>query len=214
MYLILVAVTMMVIYILYRLFTPRSCAVLQTIHLPDCKIEIVDDDCQEGLPHTTDSKTIRMIRSVWDGPRRNAILDHERVHLSQKSMRDAWSDFYKSSWGYKCVSTPPSSIPADLITRLRPNPDTSDSPWAIWRDRWVFFPAFSADGTLRGAEILVWDLATKKLVPRPILWEAEFCGTGTCPHQYEHPHEISAEWLAATDDIRAPAAAKLFAWRK
>jgi hypothetical protein len=62
-----------------------DCTVLQTIHLDDADVEIVDEKCKEGLPHTTGPRTIRMTRSVWDGPRRAEILAHERVHLAQKS---------------------------------------------------------------------------------------------------------------------------------
>lgn len=194
-----------------------DCTVLQTIDLSDAVVEIVNDGCKEGLPHTTGPHTIRMTRSVWEGPRRYEILAHERVHLAQKSRSAAeWRQFYTDAWGYTCLGNPPTEVPAELVARLRPNPDTADSPWAIWRGRWLFFPAFRDDGTLRGAEVIVWDLENHRQIGGPPeSWQAAFCGSGRCPHQYEHPHEISAEWLAGgRASTTAPAAAKLFAWKK
>ena len=202
--------------IAFFIMPTRDCTVLQTIRLDDADVEIVNESCKEGLPHTTGPRTIRMIRRDWDGPRRDAILAHERVHLAQKSHSAAeWRAFYERTWGYKCYASPPAGVPAELVARLRPNPDTSDSPWAIWRDRWLFFPAFGDEGSLRGAEVIVWDLENHRQVATPDAWRSLFCGAGDCPHQYEHPHEISAEWLAAgPTSVKAIAATKLFAWKK
>ena len=194
----------------------NECVVLQTIKLDDINIEIVDDTCKEGLPHTTDSRTIRMTRSIWKGPRFDNVLRHERVHLSQKGARRTdWLDFYEREWGYKCSATPPPGIPGELVTKRRQNPDTDDCPWAVWRGRYVFFPAFGTDKTLRGAEVIVWDLERNRQCTIPEEWRAEFCSNGKCPNQYEHPHEISAEWITdGPSVIKAPAAYKLFAWDK
>lgn len=205
-----------------------ECTVLQTIRLDGGElVEIVDNSCKEGLPHTTGSQTIRMTRSIWEGARRDEVLTHERVHLAQKSNSgDEWADFYAREWEYTCYGAPPPGVPADLVKRLRPNPDTSDSPWAVWRGRWLFFPAFGEEGSLRNAEVIVWDLENHRQVGIPDEWRDAFCegvsattttkGAG-CPHQYEHPHEISAEWLAARMHgvaSKAEAARKLFTWKK
>lgn len=216
--LLLVVVIIGIIVGIIRLYRcTDDCLVLQTIRQDGFNVEIVDDACKEGLPHTTDSQTVRMIRSVWSGPRRDDVLAHERVHLAQKSHSgDAWRKFYDDAWGYKCFRDPPADVPAELAARLRPNPDTADSPWAVWRDRYLFFPAFGSDQSLRGAEVIVWDLENHRQVPVPETWRDAFCGREGCPHQYEHPHEISAEWLsaAAAEKPTAPAAAQLFAWKK
>ncbi len=188
-----------------------ECSVLQTIDLGDVRVQIVDDTCKEGLPHTTDARTIRMTASIWGDPKRSdEIMTHERVHLRQKSALADWNKFYADAWGYKCVARAPADIPRELVARLRPNPDTADAPWAIWRDRWIFFPAFTENGTLRDAEVIVWDTEHHRQTQIPDNWRALFCGSGGCPHQYEHPHEISAEWLTARSD--APAAAQLYKW--
>jgi hypothetical protein len=206
-----------VIVVFIYFYTSSDCTVLQTIKLDDIIVEIVDDACKEGLPHTTGPRTIRMTRDIWEGPRRDAVLRHERVHLQQKGENGAaWLDFYEKAWGYKCSVTPPTGIPAEYIARRRPNPDTDACPWAVWRDRYVFFSAFDESRTLRGAPVLVWDLMRGRQTAVPEEWRAEFCGAeGTCPHQFEHPHEISAEWITdGPSKIKTPAAYKLFAWTK
>ncbi len=194
-----------------------DCTVLQTIPLEaGVRLEIVDDACKEGLPHTTDGHTIRMVRGIWAGPeeRRDEVLKHERIHLKQKRNLPAWYEFYRRFWEYECLATPPPGIPADLVARLRPNPDTADAPWAVWRRRWVFFPAFQRSGapTLKGAEVLVYDLEARKVVSTPDEWRSAFCGSAGCPHQYEHPHEIAAEIHTLGSD--APASSAFFAWMK
>ena len=192
-----------------------GCTVLQTIPLGDgVRVEIVGTECAEGLPHTTDARTIRMTAADWKGPRRDHILKHEYVHLSQKSAAKGWEDFYKNEWGYKCLRSPPPDVPRELVAALRPNPDTSVAPWALWRDRWLFFPTFVEDDrSLRGAKVRVWDRAARRLLDAPPDdWRNLFCDRSGCPHQYEHPHEIAAEWIAGGSD--APAARKLFEWRK
>jgi hypothetical protein len=199
-----------------KLYFTDYCSVLQTIKLDDIIIEIVDDGCKEGLPHTTGPNTVRMTRSIWEGPRRDSVLRHERVHLLQKG-RDSekWLEFYEREWGYKCSALPPAGIPAELVARRRPNPDTDACAWATWRNRYVFFPVFGDDNSLRNAPVLVWDLAQGRLTKIPDEWRTEFCGTGACAHQYEHPHEISAEWLTdGSSKVKTPAAYKLFAWNK
>jgi hypothetical protein len=202
-------------YLIYRLIGYDGCFVLQTIKLDDLIVEIVDEGCKEGLPHTTGPQTVRMTQRDWDGPRRDAILRHERVHCDQKGARGGeWHEFYDRAWDYKCLTAPPAGIPAEYIARRRPNPDTDAAPYAVWRGRYVFFSVFGEDKTLSGAPVLIWDLERGRAYDGiPADWRAEFCGTGACPAQYEHPHEISAEYITYGSS-RAPAAMKLFAWHK
>jgi hypothetical protein len=157
-----------------------SCPVLQTIKLDDLIVEIVDEACKEGLPHTTGPHTVRMTRRDWEGPRRDAILRHERVHCDQKGLRGRdWLEFYERTWGYKCLATAPAGVPAQYVARRRPNPDTDAAPYAVWRGRYVFFSVFGDDGTLSGAPVLIWDLERGRALDAvPAEWRAEFCGTG------------------------------------
>jgi hypothetical protein len=188
-----------------------QCNVLETIVGPNntYTIELMNDECQEGLSHTTDARTVRMTNATYNSHRKEEILRHERVHLAQKRNYKPWYEFYEREWMYECLDTPPPSIPQHLINRLRPNPDTYDTPWTVWKKRWVFFPVFESSRTLKNATVAVWDLKNHTLLNEPPdEWKSMFCGSH-CPTQYEHPHEISAEWFTNIKDIDAPAAQKL-----
>jgi hypothetical protein len=111
------------------------------------------------------------------------------------------------------LTAAPPDLPAKYVAGLRPNPDTADAPWALWRHRWLFFPNYTdVNRTLRNARVLVWDTTMKTIVDVPSAWKDIFCSDGVCPHQYEHPHELSAEYIA--DGSASVAANKLYEWRK
>lgn len=204
------AILIVVVYIVYG--RRDSCSVLRRIPTHNGTIEIVDADCAEGLPHTTDSDTIRMTEKAYASPRSSTTLVHERVHLDQKRSLSDWYDFYAREWGYTVSKHPPEGLPSSYIANLRPNPDTADAPWAYWKQRWVFFPVYSdAKRTLTNATVVVWDTQTRSVCSIPEQWKAAFCADDSCPHQFEHPHEISAEYIA--DGGKSPAALKLFNWR-
>ena len=207
-------------FILHALRLPHTqCTVLKRLkdsEMEDATIEIVDEACQDGLPHTTTSSIIRMTERVWSGGRREEILRHERVHLSQKRNPDVWSKFYSEKWNYILYSRLPadiiSSIPESDKSLLRPNPDTSVAPWAIWKSRYVFYPVYSSSGkhTLKDAPVHIWDIQEKSNLDFPPAEWINFFGN---PQQYEHPHEISAEFLTdASKHSTIPAATKLFNW--
>jgi hypothetical protein len=193
--------------VLLLAYTAVSAITYETVRLGDgVRIELVPSTVQDGLPHTTGPYTIRMTSRDYMSDRRDTILRHEYVHLSQKQNPQPWRAFYKDAWNYTLQTTPPADIPQSYIQRLRPNPDTDDAPWAVWRNRYVFFPVYrDATKQLRDPIVHVWDMETRQFVPIPDAWKRTFCGTGAaCPHQYEHPHEMAAEFLTHVSD--APAA--------
>jgi hypothetical protein len=188
-----------------------GCTVIRTVNTENGRIEIVDSACKEGLPHTTDANTIRMTESVYADKRRKTTLIHERIHLDQKRNPILWSEFYRRHWEYELKSTPPKGIPEKYIQQLRPNPDTESNPWAVWRNRWVFFPVYGPDRSLRKATVIVWDTETERIVSPPPEWRAIFCDSNNCPRQFEHPHELAAEYSA--EGSTSPASLKLFDWK-
>ena len=123
-------------------FAGNECEVLRRIPTNNGVIEIVNSTCKEGLPHTTDSETIRMTDALWNSPRKDEILVHERIHLDQKRAPHLWEEFYRDVWNYKISANPPPELPPSIVRNLRPNPDTPDKPWATWRRRYVFFPVY------------------------------------------------------------------------
>jgi hypothetical protein len=184
------------------------CIVLKRYALPYGTVEIVDSSCQEGLPHTWSQSIIRMTETDWNSSRRDNILRHERVHLRQRLEPEEWRSFYRSQWGYECTKQPPPGIPPHWLERLRPNPDTADGPWAVWKGRYAFFPTYrDAKRSLRSTNVQVWDVLKKQIVDIPGSWKQHFCDGGNCPHQFEHPHEIAAEYI--TNNFNSPAAQQL-----
>lgn len=191
-------------------FVSDTCKVLSTRTLDDgALLEIVDDQCKEGLPHTTTSKTIRMTQSIANSPRFNEILVHERVHLDQKTRPAFWKDLVKRVWAYDLYESPPSGVSAEWVERHRPNPDTDAAKWAVWRGRYVFFAAYGSDRKLKTATPVIWDLEEGRRIEEIPEWRAQFCAGDSCPHQWEHPYEIAAEYK--THGSQSPAAAALAA---
>jgi hypothetical protein len=192
--------------------TGTHCGVLEVIKdavLEDAVIEIVDDSCEDGLPHTVDADRIRMTRTVWDGNRRDDILRHERIHLLQRRDPMAWRQFYKEKWGYTDFSqTAPPGVSGGEEFAVRSNPDTADSPWACWGNRYWFVPVYRdpKKPRIRDAETRVWDARLQTWASAPREWVSFFCEGERCPNQLEHPHEISAEILSDTISWKTPAA--------
>lgn len=187
----------------------HSCRVLDSFadpEFPTSTIEIVESSCEEGLPHTSDANTIRIPESVWNqGRRRDNVMRHERVHLLQRRNPAAWLDFYKT-WGYTLHTTLPRGFPNAAV---RGNPDT-DPPFACWLGRYWFVPLYKdmINPRLADAEVRVWDTEAKTWVEPPAAWNAQFC-QGQCPHQWEHPAEIAAEYWTDIDSWKTPASVAL-----
>jgi len=206
---ILILVILCILYFIWNLYT-NNCHVLKRYNLPFGIVEIVDSNCQDGLPHTWSPSIIRMTESDWNSSRRDTILRHERVHLRQRQDPIEWNRFYRSAWGYECTKLPPPGIPQHWLDRVRPNPDTADALWAVWHGRYVFFPTYrDAKRSLRNASVQVWDIQKRQMVEPPAEWKQLFCDGGNCPVQYEHPHEISAEFITQTVN-NSPAAQQLY----
>jgi hypothetical protein len=211
MWWLVVGIVALVIGALYVFRGSYSCRVIRRIETYDRVVEIVVPHCKEGLPHTTDGNTIRMTQAEWDSPHRETTLTHERVHLDQKRNRAIWIDFYRRYWDYEIYASY-DELPPEYKRNLRPNPDTADAPYALWRNRWLFFSVYSPVRTLRDAIVKVWDTRRGIEVGLPEEWKAEFCASNKCPRQYEHPHELAAEFIAERPSV--PAALKLFAWKQ
>jgi hypothetical protein len=178
-----------ILLLAYMMYSKSDCNVIESIPYKDGTIiNIVNDSCTEGLPHTTNENTIIMPLASWNSMRREETLRHELVHIRQRRDSAAWFEFYRIEWNYVPIALPP-----ELASiQIRPNPDTADKPYMIWKDRWIFLPVYTEDHTLKNAIVRVYDIRTHKFVEVPPEWTA-FFSTGL--HQIEHPHEISAELL-------------------
>jgi len=176
-----------------------DCKPLSTIHKKigglSAWIWIVPDSCEQGLPHTRAVDVIAIPKS-YPHYRLASTLDHEVVHLYQRLMPDSWAKFYKLKWNYEIYSEPPVGLPRELLNMKRANPDTAIAPWCCWVNRYWPVPVYKDvdDLSLSGAPVKWWDQNTNIVsTTAPDSWD-NFFGLGV--HQVEHPHEISAEFLA------------------
>ena len=194
---LLLFICTIMLFIVYYFSLPTPCTVLERIPYKDgTTIHIVNDTCSEGLPHTSNTNTIIMPLSSWNHERREDTLRHELVHIRQRRDSELWYEFYRTHWDYV-----PTSLPPELSSGLiRPNPDTEDKPFMLWRGQWIFIPIYSQDRSLRKATVRVYDIQTKSFTSIPPEWTA-FFSTGL--HQYEHPNEISAEFLTTRRECTA-----------
>jgi hypothetical protein len=188
---VVLAVVLLILLLAYMLYRKSDCVVLEIIPYKDgTTINIVNDSCSEGLPHTTNANTIVMPLGAWNSTRREETLRHELVHIRQRRDSAAWFEFYRTEWNYVPIALPP-----ELASiQISPNPDTADVPYLLWRNKWLFLPIYRDDHSLKNAIVRVYDIQAHKFTEVPPEWTA-FFSAGV--HQFEHPHEISAEYLTS-----------------
>ena len=193
-----------ILLLMYMLYRKSDCDVIERIPYKDgTTIHIVNDSCSEGLPHTMNANTIVMPLGAWNSTRREETLRHELVHIRQRRDSAAWFEFYRTEWNYVPIALPPELA----AIQIRPNPDTADSPYMLWRGKWLFLPIYGEDRSLKNAIVRVYDIQAHKFTEVPPEWTAFFLPR---LHQFEHPHEISAELL--TTHRICDASIKLYAF--
>jgi len=155
---------------------------------------IVPDSCEQGLPHTRAVDIIAIPKSL-PKQRLAHTLEHEKIHLFQRANPSGWAKFYRIKWRYELYTKPPVGMPSELITMRRSNPDTADSPWCCWMNLYWPVPVYQSPHKLSLSNAIVkwWNQNDGSVTSTPEEWLNFF---GTDIHQIEHPHEISAEWLA------------------
>ena len=161
----------------------------------DVWIWTVPKTCEQGLPHTRSIDVIA-IPDGFPHSRLPSTLDHEKIHLLQRQMPESWARFYRIAWNYELYTAPPVGMPTELVEMLRANPDTADTPWCCWRGRWWSVPVYQSrkNLSLRDAPVKWWDAETGLISITPPEDWLRFFGSGV--HQLEHPHEMTAEYLA------------------
>jgi hypothetical protein len=174
------------------------CQPITTIHRKlgqiGVHIWVVPDSCEQGLPHT---RAIDVIAIPKNYPKQRLAntIEHEKIHLYQRLHPDSWRRFYRIKWRCEIYKQPPAGMSNELIEMRRSNPDTADAPWVCFMN--VYWPvvvyASKTNLSLSRAQVKWWDQRDKSvnIIP-PDEWTTFF---GKNIHQYEHPHEISAEFI-------------------
>jgi hypothetical protein len=175
----------------------NDCTPISKETIGDYQIWTVPNTCEDGMPHTIDKNTIIFPQYLNNIPKtdRDSIISHEKVHLDQKRNIIKWKDFYEKSWNYKLYSKPPLFIPNHLIKYKRHNPDTSDFPWTCWNNIWWSIPIYT-DNTIKNAKVVWYNQIDNNIYNiAPKEW-TEFFNSNNIINQSEHPHEISAIYIA------------------
>jgi hypothetical protein len=180
-----------------------SCKVLKRVMRPDLGagifVNIVEDSCYDGLPHTTDKININIPLSLYEkgGNDLDHVLEHECIHIMQRRDIYAWKQMYaRFKWAiYSKI--PFSDMNEELISllkRVRENPDISNEKYGIWNKRYLFLSCYKNvyNPKVRESEMIIYDLYEKKVLkgfpPDYYDWMKI--------NQADHPHEIFAELLS------------------
>lgn len=159
---------------------------------PSGQVIWMDPTADKGLPHTRPPYYICISRTFPEQDLTNTIL-HERVHLSQRANKAAWDKMLAEVWEFKPWT---GSIPSELESRRRLNPDLLWAPLYRWKERWVPLALFQSttQPDLQKIDLVWWDTQTRTLHREAPPGWTEFFGNNPAG---EHPFEISAYLVAA-----------------
>jgi len=190
--------------------TGQNCDVKGTMDLgDDITLVTVSKSCEAGMPHTRVGDRIIMPDSIPvadQGP----IIEHERIHIYQHRKPEAWAKFYKIGWAFTLHKTPPTNMPISIRQTRRANPDTFETPWPCWKERYWPVPAYKdpENPQLRAADTVWWDETDRELLTSPPPGWSVFFGR---PSQDEHPHELAAVMIV-DEDTSSEAGRRLMDW--
>jgi len=164
---------------------------------PNGQVVWMNSSADGGLPHTRAPFFICLPESINTKTLATTLL-HERIHVSQRLHPKAWIDLMQSAWSM----TPwiDSSLPQEIQSRLRINPDLLGAPHFLWKNEWVPLGIFKSINKPVLSEIdIIWWNPTTRTVHResPPGWDAYF---GKNPAG-EHPYEIAAYLIASSVEL-------------
>jgi hypothetical protein len=158
---------------------------------PSGQVIWMDPSADEGLPHTRPPYYICMPRTFPAKHLEQTML-HERVHVSQRIHGGAWEKIFKEVWDM----TPwTGSLPSDIQSRRRINPDILGFPDYIWKEEWVPLALFNSASRPKLNDISVawWNAKTRTLFREPPPGWVSFFGSIPAG---EHPFELAAYLVA------------------
>jgi hypothetical protein len=117
---------------------------------------------------------------------------HERVHVSQRLHGAAWEKLFSETWNMKPWS---GSLPSDIESRRRINPDLLGFPDYIWKEEWVPLALFDSASRpkLNQASVVWWNAKSRTLFREPPPGWVSFFGSIPAG---EHPFELVAYLIA------------------
>ncbi len=150
-----------------------------------------------GMPHTRQPNVICLPQYFdIETPRGRETLMHECIHIHQRTYPQLWDRIYFDIFHLEPFN---GALPNSLAQRRRYNPDTFQTPYYVWKGRWVAVPIFNNKDTptLSDIKIAYYNVksgAWQSFMPPEM---EEFFGAGLSVAQAEHPNELVAYWLAS-----------------
>jgi hypothetical protein len=159
---------------------------------PSGQVIWMDPTADAGLPHTRPPDLICISKNFPQADLASTML-HERVHVSQRLHPKVWLELFEEPWQFKPWV---GSIPVDIESRRRINPDLLEAPLFIWKDTWVPLALFKSTTKpkLNEVDIVWWDAKSRTLLRSPPPGWVDFFGNIPAG---EHPYEIIAYLVAA-----------------
>lgn len=157
-------------------------------------IVILSPSAEGGMPHTRGiSSPLICLPAYFPESKLKNTIDHELIHISQKRNPEVWKSRLESDGWKEFSFERVEEIPLQWRNRCRINPDTCQSPFFAWKDRYIPLPLFVREDKPEIKDILVkwYDMDEQKL-------------QGTAPNSFinkygklsdfakEHPFELSA----------------------
>ena len=167
---------------------------------PNGQVIWMQPSADEGLPHTRAPNYICIPVTMKDPKILTSTLLHERVHVSQRLHPAAWQKILAETWSM----TPwTGTLPADIQSRRRLNPDLLSVPLFAWKGEWVPLGLFKSASQPKLAEIdtVWWHEPTRTLHREPPPGWSAFFGSA---NGQEHPFEMAA-YLVQTNPSNNPA---------
>ena len=158
---------------------------------------MMDPTADEGMPHTRCGAICLPVNRTPDA----TTLYHELIHVHQKRFSARWAAAYRDGLEFEIWT---GTLPDELESQRRINPDTVEHPHWIWKQRWIPVPIFASSDTsrvqLRKIRIVFYDTKAatwSTVVPRE--W-VEFFGNSLPESHIEHPHELAAYTIVSSTD--------------
>jgi hypothetical protein len=128
-----------------------------------------------------------------------STLIHELWHIHQRNYKQLWDQVFESLYWTKWNG----KLPLDLERNRRYNPDTIDTPFYVFKEKWVPIPVFEEVKNPKITNVYIWyyNIITKqhtRNIPQEIMeYFPNVPSSG-----YEHPREITAYMLSQPNDYQ------------
>lgn len=174
---------------------------------PILYIIFLSNSADGGMPHTRQPNVICLPQYFnVESPRGQATFMHECIHIHQRTYPELWNRIYFDIFHLEPYR---GQLPDSLTERRRYNPDTFQTPYYMWKGRWVAIPIYKTPETptLSSIKIAYYNVksgAWQSFMPPEM---ETFFGAGLSVAQAEHPNELVAYWLADSGPTATGAAA-------